>query len=43
MKKINTMWIKENKDHPKSKERSSDTGQRENELLNVYIFSLHLI
>lgn len=29
MNKINTLWIKESKDYPKSKERSTDIGQRE--------------
>lgn len=43
MKKINTLGIKENKDHLKSKERSTDTGQRQKELLNIYIFSQYLI
>lgn len=43
MKKINTLWIKENKEHPKSKERSTDTGQREKELLDICIFSQYLI
>lgn len=44
MKKINTMWIKENKDYPGWKERSTDTGQREKRIAqNLPFFSVFII